>query len=110
MILNVEGLSSLADYFVICSAKSSRQVRAIADAVQDAFCKEGTRPFGVEGLEESSWVLLDYSDFLLHIFRTEKREFYDIERLWADAPRLSIRLPRTNAAEDKVAKKGGLTV
>jgi len=103
-------LSTLADYFVICSAESSRQVRAIAEAVQDAFSKEGARPFGIEGLEESSWVLLDYSDFLLHIFRAEKREFYDLERLWADAPRLNIRLPQAKALEGKVAKKGGLTV
>jgi len=103
-------MTTLADFFVVCSAESTRQVRAIADAVHEAFAKEGRKPLGIEGLEESSWVLLDFNDFILHIFLTDRRGFYDLERLWADAPRLTLKSSRTKPAEDRVANRGGLSV
>ncbi len=89
--MHVSGITDLADYFVVCSAESARQVRAIAEAVDGAM---GESPLGIEGLEASQWVLMDYNDVILHIFRKETREFYDLERLWGDVPRLKLTRPR----------------
>jgi ribosome-associated protein len=109
VVLKVADRSTLADYFVICSAESSRQVHAIAEAVEGTFSKQGIEPLGVEGLEGSTWVLMDYGDFILHIFRSETREFYDLERLWADAPRIEVRPVRTKTAQHRTAGKEGLS-
>lgn len=86
--LDLRALSSVTDYFVICSGSSDTNVRAIADAVQEALREAGLRPFGVEGYREGTWVLLDYVDFVFHIFHVEKRLAYSLEDLWKDAPRL----------------------
>jgi ribosome-associated protein len=102
-------MTTLTDYFVICSAESGRQVQAIAEAVEDAFSREGIEPVGVEGLETLSWVLMDYSDFILHVFRTETRSFYDLDRLWADAPRVAVKHTQTASAQVQGAGKGGLS-
>ena len=78
--------SSVSDYFVICHADSSTQVRAIAGSVEDEIFKAtGQEPWRKEGLEYSEWILLDYVDVVVHIFRTDKREFYGVEDLWGDA-------------------------
>jgi ribosome-associated protein len=78
--------SSVSDYFVICSANSSTQVKAIADSVEDEIFKNTqTDPWRKEGQEHAEWIILDYLDIVIHIFRTEKREFYGIEELWGDA-------------------------
>ncbi|WP_256010982.1 ribosome silencing factor [Desertivirga xinjiangensis] len=78
--------SSIADYFVICHAESSTQVRAIASSVEEEVFKASNQlPVRVEGLEYGEWVLLDYVDTIVHIFKTEKRQFYGIEELWGDA-------------------------
>jgi ribosome-associated protein len=98
-------MTTLTDYFVICSAESGRQVQAIADAVEETFSREGIEPFGVEGRETFSWVLMDYSDFILHIFRTETRSFYDLDRLWADAPRVAVKQTQTASAQVQGAGK-----
>jgi len=76
----------VTDYFIICSGSSGRQVKAIADNIQDKLAKKGRRPFGVEGREKSDWVLLDYSDLVVHVFDKETRDYYQLERLWSDAP------------------------
>lgn len=84
--LDVAPISAITSYFVICSAPTARQVRAITDAVEeDVAAVAGRRPLGVEGRDTLEWVLLNYGDFLVHVFRQEAREFYDLERLWADA-------------------------
>jgi len=86
VVLRLSRLVSFTNYFVICSAESLPQVRAIAEEVVERLPKKDC--LGKEGYPESSWVLLDYGDFMLHIFLPEKRQFYGLERIWADAPTL----------------------
>jgi len=95
--LDVGELSSFADVFVICTGRSDRQVRAIADAVEQAARRVGKPPLGTEGYSEGRWVLVDLDDVIVHIFEPEAREHYDIERLWSDAPRLETAAPATAA-------------
>lgn len=78
--------SSVSDYFIICNADSTTQVKAIADSVEEEIYKKTqTNPWRKEGLEHADWIILDYFDVVVHIFKTEKREFYGIEDLWGDA-------------------------
>ncbi|MEN6321497.1 MAG: ribosome silencing factor [Syntrophaceae bacterium] len=90
IILNVKELSSFADYFIICSGTSDRQVQAIAESIQENLKENGILPLGIEGERIGKWVLMDYEDIIVHIFYEPIREFYDIERLWADAPRMEV--------------------
>jgi len=90
IVLGVRDVSSIADYFVICSASSSRQVQALTSWLQEELKKAGIRPLGVEGEAFGKWVLLDYDDVIVHIFYEPLRELYEIERLWADAPRMDV--------------------
>jgi ribosome-associated protein len=85
-VLELGAISSLADYFLICSGTNERQVRAIADAVVDKLRQEKVRPHHVEGYDPGRWVLLDYGDFVVHVFDESTRAFYALEKLWADAP------------------------
>ena len=78
--------SSVSDYFIVCNADSSTQVKAIADSVEDEIYKSTqATPWRKEGLENAEWIILDYFDVVIHIFRTEKRDFYGIEDLWGEA-------------------------
>lgn len=86
VILNIGKVSSLCDYFVIATGSSSRQVKAIADSVEDEMTKIDIEPRGKEGITNQSWVLLDYGDIMVHIFDEENRGFYNLEKLWKDAP------------------------
>ncbi len=86
LLLNMEGLSTVTDYFMICSAPSNTQVRAIADGIEDKLAEQDILPKHKEGYSEGSWVLLDYGDCVAHIFREVERDFYNLEQLWADAP------------------------
>lgn len=86
VILNIGKVSSLCDYFVIATGSSSRQVKAIADSVEDEMTKIDIEPRGKEGITSQSWVLLDYGDIMVHIFNEENRGFYNLEKLWKDAP------------------------
>jgi ribosome-associated protein len=90
IILNVKEYSSFADYFIICSGTSDRQVQAITAAIQDNLKEYGIMPLGIEGEQLGRWVLMDYADVIIHIFYAPVREFYDIERLWSDAPRMEV--------------------
>ena len=90
VLLDVRGLSSVADYFLICSGSSSRQVSAIAEFIQLDLKKKGIRPLSVEGKKEGHWALLDYGHIILHVFYEPLREFYDLESLWIDAQRINI--------------------
>ncbi len=89
IILDVSHLTSFADYFVICSAPSERQVQAIVSNVQDTLRESNVRPIGVEGLETSSWVLADFGDVIFHCFTDAARDYYDLEGFWIDAPRIN---------------------
>ncbi|MCG0275549.1 MAG: ribosome silencing factor [Thermosediminibacteraceae bacterium] len=90
VILDISSISILADYFVIATGKSSIHVKALADEVEEKLSESGCKVRGKEGYEEARWVLIDFSDVIVHIFDEESREYYDLERLWADAPRLDI--------------------
>jgi ribosome-associated protein len=90
VLLQVAELSSFTDYYLLCSANSEPQIRAIVDAVEADLSKKGSRPLGSEGMNAAQWVLMDYDDVILHIFRTEARSFYSLDRLWADAPRIDF--------------------
>jgi ribosome-associated protein len=88
VVLDISRFSSFADYFIICSGKSSRQVQGIADHIEDTLRESGFKPLGVEGKRDGHWVLMDYGDVIIHIFYEPVRSFYDLESLWADAPQL----------------------
>ena len=84
-ILDLKKAAGFTDYFVICTGNNSRQVKAIADHVRDTLAEDGVKPAHVEGNDRSEWILLDYFDFIVHIFAPETRTFYDLERLWGSA-------------------------
>jgi ribosome-associated protein len=85
VVLDLSQAAGFTDYFVICSGTNPRQIRAIADAVMEALAEDGGKPAHVEGYERSEWILLDYFDFIVHIFAPETRAFYSLERLWGAA-------------------------
>jgi ribosome-associated protein len=110
--------SGFTDYFVICSGANQRQVEAIAEAVDEKLSKAGHEPRGVEGRRQAEWILLDYFDFVVHIFSESARKFYDLERLWKTATRLepsdleklepkkaAVKRPVTTKASKKTVRK-----
>jgi len=97
---------AFTDYFVVCSGTNPRQIQAIADDVQKTLAEAGQRPNSVEGYTQAEWVLLDYVDFVLHIFSERTRKFYDLERLWKSARKLSSSdLAKKPAAKKQAASK-----
>jgi ribosome-associated protein len=90
LILQVAPLTSVADYLVIGSADSDRQTSAIADHIAGILSRSGNKPLGIEGNRSSQWVLMDFGDVIVHIFRQDVRKHYALERLWADAKRIAI--------------------
>lgn len=90
VVLDVRGLSGVADYFVVLSAESDRQAAAVADAVDDRITSMGAQRLGAEGRSGGGWVLLDFGDVVVHVMSAEARGFYDLEGLWADAPRVPV--------------------
>lgn len=91
-VLHLEKVTDFTDYFLICSGTSERQVQAIADSVLERLREEKVRPLHMEGYNRGQWVLLDYGDFVVHIFQEEPRKFYALERLWGDAPDVTAQL------------------
>jgi ribosome-associated protein len=90
VVLDVHGLASFADTFIVCSGRSHRQVSAIAESVQQDLKAKGIKPLGIEGLREGHWVLMDYGDVLIHVFFEPVRLFFDLEGLWSDAQRVEL--------------------
>ncbi|OGQ22265.1 MAG: ribosome silencing factor [Deltaproteobacteria bacterium RIFCSPLOWO2_02_FULL_44_10] len=90
LVLDLRGLTSFTDYFVICSGMSDRQVEAIVNAISTELKERGCPPLGKEGEESGHWVLVDYGDVVAHVFHYEEREFYHLERLWVDAKRVEV--------------------
>ncbi len=89
--LDLRNVASFTEFFIIASGSNQRQVQAIADEINEQLKKQlGTRPVRIEGYNSADWVLLDYGDFVVHIFNGESREFYDLARLWRDARRVEI--------------------
>lgn len=86
LLLNMDGISPVTDYFMICSARNTTQVQAIADNIEDELAKDSLLPAHKEGYTEGRWILMDYGDVVAHIFLEAERDFYNLEQLWADAP------------------------
>lgn len=89
-LLKTEGITTLADYFVICTATSNTQVKAMSDACEEAAEKNGERVHHIEGHRDGAWLLMDFSSVVVHVFTDEARKFYDLERLWSDAEEIDI--------------------
>ena len=85
LLLDIRDVASFADYFVIASAPSARQIQAILDGIDESLHQDGVSPMGREGEADSGWVLLDYGDVIVHLFAPEEREYYDLEGLWSAA-------------------------
>ena len=96
-VLNVQGLTVIADYFVLCSANSDKQVRAVARAIEDKLAEKGIEPKRMAGMNDAKWVLIDYADVIVHVFQKRERDYYDLERLWSDAEKI---LRQEEGAED----------
>ena len=94
VILDVHELIVITDYFVICSASTKRQVKTVIEEIERAIRELGEKPIRREGEEDGGWWLLDYFDFVVHVFGDEERAYYDLERLWRDAPRLEWQEPQ----------------
>jgi len=93
LVLDIQAVSSFTDKFILCTGTTARQVQAISDAIEKGLKDEGVRPLGVEGYSNAEWVLMDYSDFVVHIFSPAARDFYSLERLWKSAPRVELPEP-----------------
>lgn len=89
-VLEVSGITSIADYFLLASGGSANQVKSLSDYVEEELAKAGKLPLRTEGYQAGDWVTLDYGDVLVHVFRRETRDFYDLERLWVDATEMDI--------------------
>jgi ribosome-associated protein len=90
VVLDLREIASFTDYFIITSGTNVRQVQAIADEVVERLKKQGTRALRTEGYNTGEWVLVDYGDFIVHVFASQARQFYDLERLWRDAVRVPV--------------------
>jgi ribosome-associated protein len=90
VVLDLRKAAGFTDFFLICSGTNPRQIRAIADAVMETLGANGAKPAHVEGYDRSEWILLDYFDFIVHVFAAETRLFYGLERLWGSAERIEL--------------------
>lgn len=111
VVLDVQQLSSVADYFLICSGASDRQVRAIADAIAEELAQHGEKLLAMEGYQKGTWVLIDCADLIVHVFDDNTRHFYDLERLWYRAPHVEVPgiafvMPQTATAEALFVEEG----
>jgi ribosome-associated protein len=89
-VLDLRDLTPIADYFVICSGSSTTQVGALADGIGERLAREGIHPSHVEGQTESTWLLMDYGDVVVHVFEEQTRAYYGLDSLWGDAPRVRL--------------------
>lgn len=88
--LDLREIASFTEFFLICTGANPRQVQAIADAAQEELRKRGKRPLHTEGYSNAEWILVDYGDFIIHVFSAPSRRFYDLERLWRDAKKVEV--------------------
>jgi ribosome-associated protein len=89
-VLHIEEVSSFTDYFLICSGANPRQNHAISDEIGEQLAELGLKPLSTEGYESATWILMDYGDFIVHVFSEEARDFYDLERLWSTTPSIEV--------------------
>jgi ribosome-associated protein len=106
-LLEVGRLTSVADYFLICTGRSDIQVQAIARHIEESLERKGIRPLAIEGFERGHWVLLDYGDVVVHVFYQPIREFYDLDGLWTHAPRAELPEPYRSLADLQVTGTDG---
>jgi ribosome-associated protein len=97
VVLDLRNTPAFTDYFVLCSGLNQRQVKAIADAVEETLREVKVRPAHVEGYDRAEWVLMDFFTFIVHVFTPQTREFYSLERLWGDAERIEVKDPEPAA-------------
>jgi ribosome-associated protein len=90
VVLDLRHTPAFTDFFVLCSGQSQRQVKAIADAVEEALRAAKVRPAHIEGYDRAEWILMDFFNFIVHVFAPQTREFYSLERLWGDAERINV--------------------
>ena len=90
VVLDLQGSGAFTDYFLLCSAQSTRQVKSIVDEIEEKLCKTQSKPSHVEGYEHAEWVLMDCFNFVVHVFTRDNRRFYDLERLWGNAQRFEV--------------------
>jgi len=102
VIMDMRAVSNITDFFVISSASSTRRVQAIADGIEEALKNDALKKAHIEGKKEALWVLIDYGDVIVHIFHSKMREFYNLERLWHDAPKERISLQCTSHKSKKI--------
>jgi len=88
LVLDIQALTTIADYFVICSGENERQLRAISSRLTETLASRNVRPRRAEGTPESGWILLDYGDVIVHVFDVDQRAFYRLESIWSEAPPL----------------------
>jgi ribosome-associated protein len=93
VVLDVHEHTSIADYFIVCSGRSDRQVQSIAQGIEENAAEEGVKPFAVEGTQRGHWALIDFSDVIVHVFYEPVREFYDLDGLWGQAPKAKLPEP-----------------
>jgi ribosome-associated protein len=93
VVLDVHDHTSIADYFILCSGRSDRQVQSIAQGIEENAAEAGIKPFAVEGTQRGHWALIDFSDVIVHIFYEPVRAFYDLDGLWSHAPRAALPEP-----------------
>jgi ribosome-associated protein len=93
VVLDVHEHTSIADYFIVCSGRSDRQVQSIAQGIEENAAEEGFKPFAVEGTQRGHWALIDFSDVIVHVFYEPVREFYDLDGLWGHAPKAKLPEP-----------------
>ncbi len=107
VIMDLRSVTSMADYFVVCTGDSEPQVRAIAEAIMDGMAKIGEKTWHSEGLQNLQWVLLDYVDVVVHVFHKDARTFYGLEKLWGDAriQKVADRKPRTVKSTKKITEE-----
>lgn len=90
VVLDIGKVSSFTNTFVVCSGSNTRQNQAISDEIQTTLKQEGVRVAGIEGFQNAEWILMDYGDFIVHVLSPEARKYYDLERLWRNAPRIPV--------------------
>ena len=90
VVLDLRRSSAFTDFFIICTGGNVRQVKAIADGIEDALRAKGLTPALTEGYQQGEWILVDYFDFIIHVFAPQRRDFYGLERLWGDAKRVEV--------------------
>ncbi|OLE64915.1 MAG: ribosome silencing factor [Acidobacteria bacterium 13_1_20CM_2_68_14] len=105
--LNLKGIASFTDCFVIVGGTQRRQTQAICDAIIERLAAKGQRPGHLEGYNLGDWILIDYADLVVHVFTRETREFYGLENLWGDAPRMNLARPESRSSRDTSAARKG---